>query len=568
MMRLKNIKIKTKLIVTFIMVTLIASIAGIFSVSYTGKVNEEYSEAITIYGFSQGDIAKLMACLGSVNVGVHDIIGYVEEDSMKMAQEKYNTQLAKMDGYFQSVESTLVLQEVKSEFNTAKQTWSQYLTLAEELMKAADTTDIQIVGDVQQRVVQELDPLYDTIYNSLANVLYSKVDSGYEVEAKLTRGINYTRVFVVVLIVAAIIISLIMSFKISNGIANPIHECAERLRKLAEGDLKSPVPQYDGKDESGILVRSTNQIVTGLTEIIADEKYLLSAMADGNFDIHSRITDKYVGDFEEVLLAVRRINHKLSDALGQIKQCSEQVTSGSSQVSNAAQNLSQGAAEQASSIEVLTATVEAISEQIKNNAANSMMASQKAEEAGREMENSNAKMQNMTSAMEEITESSSEIGKIIKTIEDIAFQTNILALNAAVEAARAGEAGKGFAVVADEVRNLASKSAEASKNTAQLIESSIRAVENGTKIADETAEALKKTVGGVEAVVKLAEKISSASSEQSRSVERVTQSMEQISSVVQTNSATSEESAAASEELYSQAQVLKSLVEQFSFRQD
>ena len=201
-------------------------------------------------------------------------------------------------------------------------------------------------------------------------------------------------------------------------------------------------------------------------------------------------------------------------------------------------------------------------------AQHSKTASEQVGKAGEELTLSNKKMEDMISAMSAISQSSNEIGKIIKTIEDIAFQTNILALNAAVEAARAGSAGKGFAVVADEVRNLASKSAEAAKNTTALIEESIQAVENGTRIADSTASALLLTVESTKVAVDVVDKISQATSEQSSSIQEITQGIDQISSVVQTNSATAEQSAAASEELSSQAEMLKTQVRKFKLRSD
>ena len=236
---------------------------------------------------------------------------------------------------------------------------------------------------------------------------------------------------------------------------------------------------------------------------------------------------------------------------------------GAEQVSSGAQTLSQGATEQASTIEELAATISEISQQINDTAQNAAQASDHMNTVGSEAEESKRRMQKMLGAIGDIKNSADEIGKIIKTIEDIAFQTNILALNAAVEAARAGSAGKGFAVVADEVRNLANKSQEASKSTSVLIENALQAVANGTSIADETAQSLVSVVEGVDGVRETIELISGASNEQAIAISQVTQGIDQVSSVVQTNSATAEESAAASEELSGQAQMLKELVSQF-----
>ena len=257
-----------------------------------------------------------------------------------------------------------------------------------------------------------------------------------------------------------------------------------------------------------------------LEDIITDASRLLSEMADGNFDVRTRAEEEYVGEFQGLLSSIRRLNRDLSITLGQINRSADQVAAGSDQVSIGAQALSQGSTEQAAAVEELATTIAGISTQVKDTAEDALKAKEQSTTAGDEAEECNRQMRDMMSAMEEITRTSDEIGKIIKTIEDIAFQTNILALNAAVEASRAGTAGKGFAVVADEVRNLASKSSAASQNTAELIESSIKAVTRGTKIADSTAQSLVKVVDEVRSASGKVDKIADAAEEQAGAIER------------------------------------------------
>lgn len=376
-----------------------------------------------------------------------------------------------------------------------------------------------------------------------------------------------TGIFLVVFSVAALLLIVAAVIYLLKKMISPISHVVEAAESIAGGNLAVQI-HSDSEDEIGVLSRTFQNMAANLHIIVEDVRYLLGEMAHGNFDIQTRAEDNYVGDFEEIKLSIRKLNHTLSDTLTQINRSSDQVFSGADQVSAGAQALSQGATQQAASVEELAATINDISGQVQLNAAHAQDASTKARETGSQMVESNQRMQDMIKAMGDISNSSSEIGKIIKTIEDIAFQTNILALNAAVEAARAGTAGKGFAVVADEVRNLASKSSEASKSTAALIEGSIRAVGNGTKIADDTAQALLSAVAGSNEVIETIEKISRASNEQAASIAQVTLGIDQISSVVQTNSATAEESAAASEELSAQAQMLRRLVSQFKLKKD
>lgn len=258
----------------------------------------------------------------------------------------------------------------------------------------------------------------------------------------------------------------------------------------------------------------------------------------------------------------------MSNTVKGIQKAGILVATESERVSTGAQTLSQGATEQASSVEELVATTEDIRNHVEANEQSTKMANAQVTDVTTVILNSNEQMQNMIHAMENINASSNEIGKIIKTIEDIAFQTNILALNAAVEAARAGTAGKGFAVVADEVRNLASKSAEAAKNTTTLIETSIKAVHNGTEIAGQTADLLSSVVEGSKSIAEVVNKIAADFSWQAEAISQVTEGINQVSSVVQTTTATAEENAASSQELSAQAQVLKSLVSKFRLEEE
>lgn len=358
--------------------------------------------------------------------------------------------------------------------------------------------------------------------------------------------------------------AMVIAIGFSKSITRPIEQLEIAAKEMAKGNLKAADHiTYESDDELGQLADSMRFTMTTLSAYVDEISDILLQLAKGDLTLPSSTITDFLGDFSEIKTSLVTILKSFNETLGEINQSSNQVNIGAAQVSSAAENLSMGATEQASAIEELAATVSEISRQIKNNADNAQKASDTVASVGFEMAESDKKMQQLMMAMQEISESSGEIGKIIKAIEDIAFQTNILALNAAVEAARAGAAGKGFAVVADEVRNLASKSAEASKNTAALIEGSIAAVEKGTGMANETAESLRAAVSGAESVVEVIAQISEACTDQAKSADMVSQSVEQISSVVQTNSAASEESAAASEELSGQAQMLSGLVGQF-----
>ena len=381
---------------------------------------------------------------------------------------------------------------------------------------------------------------------------------------EMTSSLIYTVYGLSISSLVFLLIGLFVAYRVASGIANPVRDMSDRIQLLSEGDLTSDISVIDRNDEIGTLNQSLINTVNFLREYITEISAVLGKISNGELNVE--IEKEYIGDFVSIKDSMEKIAASLTDTMIEIKNSSDQVAIGSDQVSSGAQALSQGATEQASSIEQLSASIIEISDQVRSNAVNANNATSLVESVGKEIDRSNIHMQEMIRAISEISDKSAQIGRIIKTIDDIAFQTNILALNAAVEAARAGAAGKGFAVVADEVRNLAGKSAQAASETTELIESSISAVLNGTRIADETAESLSSVVTGASKITSLMQDISKASNEQANSIGQVTQGIEQISGVVQTNSATAEESAAASEELSAQAQLLNSLVSKFKMR--
>ena len=391
-------------------------------------------------------------------------------------------------------------------------------------------------------------------------VLYSAVPEA-DVLASL-RGFQRVCILIMVIIIAVIIFVLLTV--ISTVITVPLRKVTTAAVKISEGDFDVDLPT-DSKNEIGQLAvafSKTTEQLKNYQGYIDEISGALSEVSEGNLNIE--LKREYVGQFAKLKTNMDKLVSNLRTIVGSIMDSAKQVDSGAVQISDGAQGLAQGATEQASSIEELSAEISQINDETMHMADNARIAQQQIHSAEEQINTSNTQMIDLRKAMEDITDKSQRISTIIKTIDDIAFQTNILALNAAVEAARAGAAGKGFAVVADEVRNLAGKSSTAALDTSNLITETIAAVQTGDKLTIQTAEYLRSTQESTKKAVELIAEITGATDHQKRSLNDIKQGIDQISSVVQTNAATAEESAAASQELTRQANVLSDEVHKFT----
>ncbi len=370
----------------------------------------------------------------------------------------------------------------------------------------------------------------------------------------------------VVAVLAVLVLILLVVIQVRRVIGRPVRELSLVATRIAEGELDQSI-QYHSRDELGVLAQDFNQVTLQLREYVVyinEISEVLREIAKGNLAF--TLKNEYTGEFEKIKAALEEISHALNGTMGQLRAASRDVAAGAEQVSNGATTLSQGSTEQAAEVEALAGHIEAVSDSVHQVAREAQEASRISQEVKTGLLASNDKMQNMTGVIRRISEKSAEIHKIVKTIEDIAFQTNILALNAAVEAARAGAAGKGFAVVADEVRALAGKSSAAAQETTVLLKQTVDSMDEGVQAAQDTAESMLEVVTHADEMSKLIDGIASHTRQQDANAGEITHGIEQISVVVQTNVATAEESAAASEELSGQAAMLRELVAGFRLR--
>lgn len=556
--KVKNLKIGKKIGIYFFIVLLVTSFASgnaLFNLRKSGNLVNELYEGPYQMTNQVMEIRKDIILTGqyaNLALNTKDIGKYKEminsefDDIEKILENMNNNSI---------IDSNVSNSLMKSVQNLKQETEKVYMLIESEDLESAKI------------MLSDENSSYMKVYSECASnsiKLYENVnEEGDEFVHSVENVVKRSNMIGNILTPLSLLMGILIAFRLTHIIKTPLDEIEMAAQKMAEGDFDIEI-NYESEDELGCLSNSMRQMCSNTKEIIYDTVNILGEVSEGNFRIESQAN--YVGVFSEIEKSMIKITDELSKTMSQINVASEEVEAASEQVASGAQMLSYGSTEQASAIEELSATIKEISDKIKDTAKNASKANTLSLSAEKEVAQGNRQMEEMIKAMEEISITSNEIGRIIKTIDDIAFQTNLLALNAAVEAARAGTAGKGFAVVADEVRNLAAKSAEAAKNTSTLIENSIKAVNNGTDIVDNTAHSLQRIIETTGQTIVLIDSIAKDSDEQASAITQVTLGVSQITDVIQTNTATAEESAAASEELSGQAQMLKTLIEQFKVK--
>lgn len=555
---IQNMKLRARLLLSYaviVVICLAASIAALFMLNKIGNnlssfYNNNYTVTVNVW------IAKR-----EMQAARADILNAILELDM----DDTNDNVAKANSHLGNMRAAFPV--IRKSFKGDIALVDQVDSLLEQAVVYRDRVfeliDSEKRADAYQIMKLNYIPLLDQMSDTLQTIADVAGQNAKFMVAEGEHAQTAAIVIVIIIMVLSIVSALLFGLYISNGIRRPVNEIEHAAQKLAVGELDGAFVAYTSEDELGKMADSIRDLISYQKTIIEDISGILGSMAEGDFNVQSKVKEYYRGQYNRILISMRGLRDNLNHILLQMDHSAKQVADGSRQVSTGAQALAQGAAEQAGSVEELAAAVHNVSERISETAENASGARLQTEQAGIQVSMSNKKMQEMIGAMKVISEKSSQIFKIIKTIEDIAFQTNILALNASVEAARAGEAGAGFAVVAREIRDLADRTSKASKSTTVLIKESAAAVEAGEKTAYVTADLLSQVVESTKQVIMTVDKIAAAANYQSEAILHITKEVGRISDVVQNNSATSEELAAASEELSSQAQVLEELVSQF-----
>ncbi|MBO5372658.1 MAG: MCP four helix bundle domain-containing protein [Lachnospiraceae bacterium] len=564
----KGMRIKERLKKSFAIIISISGIALVIAMIALLVITANFKTALNNYALPQGDIALLMNEHAECRSAMRGIIGYEDQEQIDRMVKQHTEHKAGVYDLIEEIRPTIITEEGHAALAQVESALEAYFAKEAEVIEIGATTDQELCRQAQEMAISEMTPLYDAVDAALINLMNVNVQKEQEMETVLTVLEYASIIIMILLIVACVSISTRISVVVAKGISKPLKELENRFKSFADGDLKSEFPQSDSEDEIAGLMNVSHDMVERLNTIIFDMERLCKEMGDGNFRIQTECEEAYIGDFRQLLLAIRAMNRNMSGALTEVNETAKHVNLGATNLAEAAQDLAEGATDQAASVQEMLATMNTLSEGLKGTVSSMDDAYQQAMKCAEDAQLSREEMGNMVASMNSISETSKKIENIISEIENIASQTNLLSLNASIEAARAGAAGAGFAVVADQIRNLADQSAKSAVDTRALVGDTLHEIEEGNKVAHRTSAVLDGVVEAVQKIAESSKQLSEDTVQQAYAVEQADAGIERISEVVQSNSAAAEEASATSQELSAQAMSMHELVDRFQLRDE